>query len=159
MESSLESRLMVLERRLARWRLAGLLVVLAVWLAAVSAVLYATVSRGAVTVEQLMLVDDRGERRAVLQVQPNGGAFFLFYDRLGRERAAMGVDAEGRPALGVLGQDEKPRMTLRMNEAELPEINLADADRQLRARLGWDEHGAPKLMTFAPGEAPPPAGK
>ncbi len=155
--TALEQRLSDLERRLLRGRTLLAVLLGGLWLAAVGVVVHATLFRGAVTTQELILVDQSGRPRAYLDVKQDGAAYLIFYDAQGRERHALGVDALGQPALALLAADEKPRLALRLHD-DAPSVHLADAQRQERLRLECTSASGPNIQWFdANGQALPSA--
>lgn len=144
--AALHSRIDILERRLARGRLALWASLGGIWLAALALVAYSTALRGTLAVRELILVDEAGRHRAFLDVDQEGAVYLIFYDVQGKQRQALGIDAEGRPALALLGVDEQPRLSLKLDAEQRSSLTLADAGGRQRVRI--EAAAGPALQTW-----------
>src|ERR1700734_2882533 len=62
-----------------------------------------------VTAQKFMLVDRHGKTRGEFNVTRGGVAQIAVFDGSGTLRAGLGVGSDGAPALGIYGNDGKPR--------------------------------------------------
>lgn len=88
-----------------------------------------------VTAQKFMLVDRHGKTRGEFNITPKGVAEVAIYDGTGTLRAGLGVGADGAPALGIYGNDGKPRTEVGLT-AGVARLVLFDANAQPQATIG-----------------------
>jgi hypothetical protein len=128
--------------------------------------------RREVKAQTFSVSDQTGTEHAVLNVVRSGGVGLDIRDR-GNTRASL-VVAPGEPAMLVFwGQDQKPRVRLKVTAAGLPSLAFYDATGATRFLVGLTDEGQPKVLLFdeqgrvgngltipdlAPTDESPPAG-
>jgi hypothetical protein len=88
--------------------------------------------------EEFVLTNADGEVRARLGTDPHAAGEFsglILYDASGRRRVRIGSDASEAPSLQLLDQEEKPRLTLGLDNAGDSTVSLLDVNHVERVAL------------------------
>lgn len=94
-------------------------------------------NKRSVEAEEFVLVDDKGQRLAVLGRSGSGGATLCFFDQSGARRCVIGVDGEGTPLITLGDGDEHSSLSLSQDKEET-DLQVADQNGQVRVRVGVD---------------------
>jgi hypothetical protein len=136
-DDAVRQRLAHLERRMARWRLAG---GAAVAVPGLLAPLGASPRAGRTAVadvfaREVTLVDRTQTPRAAMTVGQDGGPSLVLLDQQGRVRAGLTVLGDGRPSLGLLDAQGQSRVVLTLEADGTPSLPLLDA----RGKVTWSD--------------------
>src|SRR5271155_4319341 len=88
-----------------------------------------------VTAQKFMLVDRHGKTRGEFNVARAGVAQIAVFDGTGTLRAGLAVGSDGAPALGIYGNDGKPRAEVGLTNS-VARVVLFDADATPQATIG-----------------------
>ncbi len=70
---------------------------------------------------------------------------FILKSADGKQRAVLGVNADGSPGLVLIDANEKTRAALIVGPDGAPFLSLYDADGKVRESLGVEANGSPYL--------------
>jgi hypothetical protein len=156
---TLESRVKALERENRGWRRVAVLSLAILG----GVVLMGQAPRPEVSNEvrtrSLVIVDQTGQQRASLGVEPYGAMLFLC-DEAGTLRASLGVDPNGLAALALGDEAGKLRASLGVVKNGHVTLLLSDEAGRARAALGvgglsvFDSAGKPRVGLFVGEEGP-----
>src|SRR5574341_1186109 len=76
--------------------------------------------------QTFVLVDEKGNHRARLEVNAEGYTALRFYDKDGQSRAAFGLFPKGNPFMGFSDQNEKMRLSLILTPEGSARFGLKD---------------------------------
>ena len=88
-----------------------------------------------ITAQRFMLVDSHGKTRGEFNVTRRGVAQVAVFDGAGALRAGLGVGSNGAPALGIYGNDGKPRIEVGLTNS-VARVVLFDANAKPQATIG-----------------------
>jgi hypothetical protein len=101
-----------------------------------------TAAVGTVTVQQIVLVDAKGVKRATLGASPNGSGLAIF-DQNGKARAALIVAPDGHPGLALYDDAGVSRATVQVSENGDAGVALYDSAGKLHAAIVVSADGTP----------------
>lgn len=139
MSGDFENRVETLERNIRRWRQACMVVALGV----ATMVTMGQVGNHTVDTTDLVLRDEGGLVRARLGLQ-DGNPGLAFYDKDGRQRVGLFVEAEG-PIFTLTSEGDRTRVVVaERNDAAV--VVLRDPEGAPRAALTVQEDGSPTIF-------------
>ena len=140
-------RLDQIERQNRRWRL----LVLFLFLLLGGMLAFVIVDRwtglfvpAQVAARSFTVLDENGVMRAELGSN-NGNPRLALFDREGRNRLSVGVEASGAPIFTIADEQEQPRAALLLDAAGKAGLSLLDQQNRTRAALIVEEDGRTSL--------------
>lgn len=103
-----------------------------------------------VMAEQFVLVDSRGEHRATLSLDADGGPALALSDASGRARAAILLAADGAPSVVLYDATGRRRLEVALKSDGAAGLGLYDETGEGRAELVVSGSGAPALSLYGP---------
>ena len=103
-----------------------------------------------VMAEQFVLVDSRGEHRATLSLDADGGPALALSDANGRARAEIRLGADGAPSVVLYDTIGRRRLEVALKPDGATGLGLYDETGEGRAELVVSGSGAPSLSLYGP---------
>jgi hypothetical protein len=101
-----------------------------------------------VIAEQFVLVDSRGEHRATLSLEADGGPALALNDASGRARVAIRLGADGAPSVVLYDPIGRRRLEVALKPDGATGLGLYDETGEGRAELVVSASGAPSLSLY-----------
>jgi hypothetical protein len=102
-----------------------------------------------VTAQEVLLVDAKGNARAVLRLNEIGDPGLSLYDHRGKLRTALQISDNEGLGFQLFDSSGELRISLIINADQIPALRLFDSRRRPRALFGVDPEGEPALDFYS----------
>ena len=102
-----------------------------------------------IAAQEVLLIDAKGNARAVLRLNETGDPGLSLYDHRGKLRTALQVSDEMGLGFQLFDTSGAVRISLIINADQIPALRLLDSRSRPRALFGVDPEGEPALDFYS----------